>query len=48
LFALTALDKIQNLYDSLILMLPNVVLAGIAFDVFFLAGKEIRSAVEHL
>jgi small conductance mechanosensitive channel len=45
---LTALDKIQDMYDSLVLMLPNIALAVIVFGIFFFAGRGIRSAVRRL
>ncbi|NJO67045.1 MAG: mechanosensitive ion channel family protein [Leptolyngbyaceae cyanobacterium RM1_405_57] len=45
---LTALGKIQTMYNSLILMLPNIVLAVIVFGIFFFAGRGIRSAVRRL
>ncbi|NJN58805.1 MAG: mechanosensitive ion channel family protein [Leptolyngbyaceae cyanobacterium SL_5_9] len=46
--ALTALDKIQAMYGSFILMLPNIVLAILVFGIFFLAGRGIRSTVRRL
>jgi small conductance mechanosensitive channel len=46
--ALTALDKIQNMYNNFVFMLPNIVLAVIVFGIFFLAGRGIRAAVRRL
>lgn len=44
----TAWGKIQAILDSLVLMLPNIVLAIIVFALFYLAGKNIRSLVKRL
>jgi small-conductance mechanosensitive channel len=42
----TAWDKIQGMIDSLIIMLPNIVLALIVFAVFFYAARTIKSLVK--
>jgi small-conductance mechanosensitive channel len=44
----TAWEKIQAMIDSLILMLPNIVLAIIVFALFFLAARVFKTSVRRL
>ncbi|MEW5857542.1 MAG: mechanosensitive ion channel family protein [Cyanobacteriota bacterium] len=44
----TAWGKIQAMIDSLILMLPNIVLAIIVFALFFIAASVFKSSVRRL
>lgn len=44
----TAWDKIQGMINSLIIMLPNIVLAAIVFALFFFAARTIKSLVKRL
>lgn len=43
-----AWDKIQGMINSLIIMLPNIVLAAIVFALFFFAARTIKSLVKRL
>lgn len=44
--ALSAWAKIQEMINSLIVMLPNLVLAAIVFALFFYAARKIKSVVK--
>ncbi|MEP0859117.1 mechanosensitive ion channel family protein, partial [Trichocoleus sp. DQ-U1] len=44
----TAWEKIQAMSDSLIVMLPNIVLAVIVFAIFFFAARTIKATVRRL
>ncbi|MBD1805388.1 mechanosensitive ion channel family protein [Microcoleus sp. FACHB-SPT15] len=44
----TAWGKIQAMIDSLILMLPNILLAIIVFALFFIAARVFKSSVRRL
>jgi small conductance mechanosensitive channel len=44
----TAWGKVQAMFDSLILMLPNIVLALIVFALFFLIARAIKALVKRL
>src|SRR6476469_8197720 len=44
----TAWDKIQGMSDSLIVLLPNIVLALIVFALFFYAAKTLKSLVKRI
>lgn len=44
----TAWGKVQAIFDSLILMLPNIVLAIIVFALFFIAARVFKTSVRRL
>lgn len=44
----TAWEKIQSMFDSFVLLLPNIVLAAIVFGIFFFIARGVRSLVKRL